>query len=258
MDPGEFRAFVLGGVFWTRGDHIPYTARGFENIFLPEFPIEAVIEADTEGFCVIPCITQTFVDAPGPGDTSLKPNRGWDVAAGFDYRLPGTPWHVNGQARGGQAKGSDAIGSSFSQNTTGSIVFPGNLIFFSQSGALASQGTSVTTAALTERHWQADVGMGYDFFPRFMQVKLRFPCCRSDRDHYRYNRCLSNPVRCEPNPRVFCRYPTKIHVILRTSLLSSFREAGLRRLRTSPRTDAHSLERVRALAPRARCQFGAR
>jgi hypothetical protein len=172
MDPGEFRVFVSRGVFWTRGDHIPYTARGFENIFFPEFPIDA----DTEGFCVIPCRTQTFVDAPGPGDTSLKPNRGWDVAAGFDYRFPGTPWHVNVQARGGKAKASDAIGSSFSQNTTGSIVFgpPTNQRLFSQSGALALQGTSVTTAALTERHWQADFGMGYDFFPRLMQVNFGF------------------------------------------------------------------------------------
>jgi hypothetical protein len=88
---------------------------------------------------------------------------------GFDYRFPGTPWHVNAQGRGGQSKGSDSAGSSF--NNISSIVIPGAA---GGSELISVNGIANTSVGLTETHWQADFGMGYDFIPRMMQINFGF------------------------------------------------------------------------------------
>ncbi len=62
VDPGEWRAFVEGGTFWTAGDPIPYTVRGFG--ILGAAPI--------------------FTGSCGNGsNASLRPRAGWDAAVGL-------------------------------------------------------------------------------------------------------------------------------------------------------------------------------
>ena len=89
-DQGEFRAFVEGGAFWTAGNAIPYTAPGLEI-----FGATSILPLANGG--------------NGATNVSLRPRVGWDAAVGFDYRFAGTPWHVNMQARWGEARGSAAI-----------------------------------------------------------------------------------------------------------------------------------------------------
>jgi len=158
-DRGEFRGFVEGGAFWTGGDPIPYNAPGTSGIdfgggFFPIFP-------------VFPVPVAGAVAGALPGDPSLKPKVGWDAAVGFDYRFPGTPWHVNAQGRFGQSKGSDSVGST--SNSLISFVVPG-----SGSETISTSAVGNTSVGLTETHWQADFGMGYDFVPRMMQINFGF------------------------------------------------------------------------------------
>jgi hypothetical protein len=161
-DRGEFRWFVEGGAFWTDGNAIPYTARGFE--LLSAFPVLALGGGGTAGSL--------------SGNTGLRPNVGWDAAIGFDYRFAGTPWHVNAQARGGEARkgaagGSDAaVGASVNQTSTvlaDCCIPPIGLI---TSDTRSIRGISTTSADLRETHWQADFGMGYDYIPRLVQINF--------------------------------------------------------------------------------------
>jgi opacity protein-like surface antigen len=136
---GEFRVFVEGGAFWTGGDPIPFEGGGLEGDFI-RGPIVAV-----------------------GVDPSVKPKVGWDAAIGFDYRFAGTPWHVNGQFRYGEARGSN----SFSSANSFTIIDPPDptqIISISSS----------TAANLKEYHWQADFGAGYDLIagPATMQVNF--------------------------------------------------------------------------------------
>ena len=155
-DRGEFRAFVEGGAFWTAGNAIPYTAPGFEI-----FGATSILPLANGGN-----------GAGLGGNASLRPRVGWDAAVGFDYRFAGTPWHVNMQARGGEARGSAATSASFSQTSLQieDCCNPPICIFTSDSRS--TRGISNTSADLKESHWQADFGMGYDFVPRLMQINF--------------------------------------------------------------------------------------
>ena len=95
---------------------------------------------------------------------------GWDAAVGFDYRFAGTPWHVNMQARGGEARGSAATARLARRAFKLSCCNPPIGIFTSDSRS--TRGISNTSAELKESHWQADFGMGYDFVPRLMQINF--------------------------------------------------------------------------------------
>jgi Legionella pneumophila major outer membrane protein precursor len=119
---GETRLWVEGGAFWTGSDRIPFAA-GFGAAF--------------------------GGGGLGLGSSRISPNVGWDVAAGFDHRIAGTSWHVNGQARYGTARRTDNVASSF-------------LI---AAGGLAINGAAATAATLNEWHWNADLGIGYEVFP---------------------------------------------------------------------------------------------
>ena len=128
---GLFRWTLEAGAFWTGGDPIPFNTGdifgggiGFP-LFIPFIPIGGV-------------------------DPNVRPQVGWDAAIGFDYRFPGTPWHINGQFRYGEAKGSKNVASSFS------LIQPPPDQSFSFSSA--------TDANLKERHWIVDFGAGYDIF----------------------------------------------------------------------------------------------
>ena len=73
--PGEMRAFISGGAFWTGGEPIPYGSSS---------------EFDELAFLI---------------DPTVAPNVGWNAGTGFDYRFPASPWHINGQFRYGQSRG---------------------------------------------------------------------------------------------------------------------------------------------------------
>jgi hypothetical protein len=124
--PGETRLFVEGGAFWTGGDPIHYTGASLGLI--------------------------------GTVDPSVKPDVGWDVAVGFDHRFAGTPWHINGQFRYGQAEGSDAFfeGKSIPQETS------------------FTTGTNSVSAKLKEQHWFVDLGGGYQLFSGPSPLQLNF------------------------------------------------------------------------------------
>jgi hypothetical protein len=137
---------VEGGAFWTGGDHIPY-ADGLAALF-----------GDGGGLGGIPLIGIPIGDIGG----RVIPKVGWDVGAGFDHRFAGTRWHVNGEFRYGTAKGSNSL--------TSSILIvdpdPGDPFLLSAS--------ATTSTNLTERHWHADIGVGYDVLtgPSTLQVKF--------------------------------------------------------------------------------------
>ena len=156
-DRGEFRAFVEGGAFWTAGNAIPYTAPGFEI-----FGATSILPLANGGN-----------GASLGGNASLRPRVGWDAAVGFDYRFAGTPWHVNMQARGGEARGSAAISAPpFSQTSLQIEECCDPPIGIFTSDSRSTRGISNTSAELKESHWQADFGMGYDFVPRLMQINF--------------------------------------------------------------------------------------
>jgi hypothetical protein len=152
VDRGELRAFVEGGAFWTAGGAIPYPVRGFE--IFGAAPI--------------------FTGSCGNGsNASLRPRAGWDAAVGVDYRFSSTPWHVNLQARGGEARGSAAIGASCSEASfqlEDCCDPPIGIVTLDSRNA---RGIRITSTELKERHWQADFGMGYDFVPRLRQINPR-------------------------------------------------------------------------------------
>jgi hypothetical protein len=107
------------------------------------------------------------------GTAGLRPNVGWDAAAGFDYRFAGTPWHVNAQVRGGEARGSEtALGASVNQTSIQLEECCDPPIGIITSDSRSTRGTSITAADLKETHWQADFGLGYDFVPRLMQFNF--------------------------------------------------------------------------------------
>ena len=162
-DRGEFRAFVEGGAFWTAGNAIPYTAPGFEI-----FGATSILPLANGGN-----------GASLGGNASLRPRVGWDAAVGFDYRFAGTPWHVNMQARGGEARGSAATSASFSQTSLQIEDCCNPPIGIFTSDSRSTRGISNTSAELKESHWQADFGMGYDFVPRLMHSAT--PSCRRSR-----------------------------------------------------------------------------
>ena len=109
------------------------------------------------------------VDAPWGilNDFSLTPKLGWDGAAGFDYRFGGSPWHISGEFRYGQAKTS-ANGSStsaFSVLGAGAGLVVGYAVSLTQSAQASER----------EPYWLADFAVGRDVFgsdPDALQVKL--------------------------------------------------------------------------------------
>src|SRR4051794_12273396 len=155
-DPGEFRAFVEGGAFWTAGSAIPYTAPGFE-----------ILGANS----VLPF--GNGANGGNFGGNALRPRAGWDAAVGFDYRFAGTPWHVNMQARGGEAKGSRATNAPpFSETSVEIEECCNPPIGIFTSDTRSTRGTSNTSTELKESHWQVDFGTGYNFVPRLMQMNF--------------------------------------------------------------------------------------
>ncbi len=123
VDRGETRLWIDGGAIWTRGDPV--------NVFFPG-------SGGYFGF---------GFGGGGPADFfGMVPNVGFEAAGGFDHRLAGTPWHVSGEVRYGQGKGSDSTSSAFSLSVA--------------SASLAE--SSLTTGTDKESHAIADFAVGRD------------------------------------------------------------------------------------------------
>jgi hypothetical protein len=146
---GETRLWLEGGAFWTGGDNIPY-ADGLAALF-------------GDGGRGIPLIALDGIggDFLGGGGRVI-PKVGWDVGAGFDHRFAGTRWHVNGEFRYGTARGSNSLTTSI----LAADPDPGDPFLLTAS--------INTDTKLTERHWHADIGVGYDVLigPSTLQVKF--------------------------------------------------------------------------------------
>jgi Legionella pneumophila major outer membrane protein precursor len=125
-DPsGEMRAFISGGAFWTGGEPIPYGS-GSGGLF-GDF-----------AFLI---------------DPTVAPNVGWNAGTGFDDRFAASPWHINGQFRYGQSRGSGSgTPEAFSANELDSGGNPETI-----------SGGGSTSASLREKHWLVDFGAGYEF-----------------------------------------------------------------------------------------------
>jgi hypothetical protein len=114
---GQFTAYVEGSAFWTGGDPI-YT-------FYPGVLLN-------------------------PGYFALKPKVGWDAAAGFDWRAPGSEWHISAAFNYGQARTSDSARTAI----TATIPVAVPPITFAEAQAADSNHR--------ETHWTADFAVGRD------------------------------------------------------------------------------------------------
>jgi Legionella pneumophila major outer membrane protein precursor len=95
-----------------------------------------------------------------PGFFPLTPKLGWEAATGFDYRFAGSPWHVSGQLRIGEARAS------------ASALIAQNFIVGGVGGAFNSDSPR---ADQKETHWLADMALGRDVIgsgPDAMQFKF--------------------------------------------------------------------------------------
>ncbi len=93
------------------------------------------------------------------GAVTVRPWLGINGAAGFDHHFAGTRWHINGEGRAGVSFGKDDSTSAFSLLDPG----PDGIVF-----------SANTQAKLTEWHWFADLGMGYDVFTGRAPLQLKF------------------------------------------------------------------------------------
>lgn len=132
--PGQFRAWIEGGAIWSGGD--------------PKLQSYSLIGASGFGSIV--------------GQFDLTPKIGWEVATGFDHRFAGSPWHVSGQFRYGEAGKTDGSASSSA-----------TLI----SGPATAFASETFQAAYKETRWLADLAVGRDIAgtgPSALQLKGGF------------------------------------------------------------------------------------
>lgn len=139
---GVFRWWGEGGAIWSGGDRIRQTYSLFDYS-----TVVRVI----------------------PGAFDLIPDTGWEAATGFDYRFAGSPWHVSGQFRYGEARGRQSAATS---GTTDPAVLAGLAIVPPIS---ALSGSDTVTTNYKETHWIADLAAGRDVLgsgANAMQVKF--------------------------------------------------------------------------------------
>jgi Legionella pneumophila major outer membrane protein precursor len=145
VERGQLRVWADGGATWTGGDANPnfFSALNFSSI------------SETGS-----------IFGSSPTSFDMRPNLGWEAAAGFDYRFAGSPWHVSGQIRYGEgnANGSFNTSGGINPNTLG-LSTP--ITFFGGSQSVNANGT--------EAHWLADLAVGRDVLgsgPDAMQLKV--------------------------------------------------------------------------------------
>lgn len=159
---GETTLFAEGGAFWTGGDPVDY---GFAPLasFLGLGGFGGLIYGQTFPPCT-PGVGLSLGRTGCTGYTTTKdpnvaPDVGGDGALGFDHRFAGTNWHVLGQVRFGYATGSNSSALAVA------LIAPGE-------GAFGWNDN--TAAALTEWHWLADLGVGYDVITGPSPLEVNF------------------------------------------------------------------------------------
>ncbi len=123
VERGQLRLWGEGGAIWSGGD-----------------PIESFYQHIDLTFNSVSNEQRFF---------PLVPKVGWEAATGFDYRFGGSPWHVSGQFRYGEAR------TSVSSSDSASVLIaplPGTLVTV----------TNDERATHKETHWLADLAFGRD------------------------------------------------------------------------------------------------
>jgi hypothetical protein len=92
-----------------------------------------------------------------PFNNNLTPKVGWEVAAGFDYRLASSPWHVSGQFRYSEG------GRTSSSATAGGAIDPAILALFG-GGVTSASATADRDRNYNERRGIADLALGRDLW----------------------------------------------------------------------------------------------
>lgn len=138
-EPGQLRLWAEGGAIWSGGD--PINSFFFRTAITPTAspPLQDI-----------------------PGSFAIRPHVGWEAASGFDYRFAGSPWHVSGQFRYGEATRS--VSAAFS----GTEVLPG-------APPVTAAFSDAPRSDLKETHWLADMALGRDIIgngPDAMQFKF--------------------------------------------------------------------------------------
>jgi hypothetical protein len=169
VNRGETRLWVEGGAFLTGGDNIQYGSgdpffggKGRVNVvgfgIFPGIGCSGTVnDNDTFGSGTCPPF-----NPKGATDPSVFPWVGATGAAGFDHQFAGTRWHINGEARAGVSWGKDSF-------TTALSILDDDPAF--PDGITASANTE---AKLTEWHWIADLGMGYEVFSGRAPLQVKF------------------------------------------------------------------------------------
>jgi hypothetical protein len=128
---GQLRVWVDGGAVWSGSGQYP--------VFFSPIDFSPV----TPNFGALP--SSSF---------DLRPKFGWDAAAGFDYALGGSAWHLNGQVRYGEGRSAGSFASSGSTSFAYLLAYTFDVA--------SSNGSQTVIATGTERHWLVDLAIGHD------------------------------------------------------------------------------------------------
>jgi len=148
--PGQFRIWGEGGAIFSGGDA---ATQQYNLIDLTS---------------AIPFGVGLGIGGARATTMDLKPNTGWEAAAGFDYRFADSPWHVSGQFRYYQGHASGSASSNGALDPSILALLGGGAV-----GA-SSGGNQAFTAKNRETHWMADIAIGRDVLgsgPTAMQLK---------------------------------------------------------------------------------------
>jgi hypothetical protein len=150
---GQFRVWGEGGAIWSGGDPV---AQNFNLV-------------DFTGLGALPGLGFGAQAGTLPGSFDLTPKVGWEAAAGFDYRLAGSPWHVSGQFRYGESNASALAATS---GTISPLVLA--LLGVTVPAITTAGGNETFSAAYKEKRWLADLAVGRDIAgsgPDALQIK---------------------------------------------------------------------------------------
>lgn len=180
---GQFRVWGEGGAFWSGGDPVS------SSYSLTDFTGLGGLLGGGGGGGI-------------PGIFNLNPKVGWEAAAGFDYRLANSPWHVSGQFRYGEGgKANGAASSAGIIDPTLLALLGGNNNPFA--GATIG-GSQDIAASYNETHWLADLAVGRDVIgagPDAMQLKAGVRIAE-----------LTGTLRTSNNSNTFANFPAPVDI----------------------------------------------
>ena len=115
-----------------------------------------------------------------PVGMNVRPNLGYEGAAGFDYRFAESPWHVSGQFRYGEGRGNASASSIGNLDAAtiaaiNTLIGPGGINGVAGAFFAGAGGNQTFNATGKETHWVADLAVGRDVLgsgPAAMQLKF--------------------------------------------------------------------------------------